>query len=371
MSPLKNRKILITAGGTGGHVFPAINYGLELEAKGAKVYFITDHRGLRVLKKAYPKTRPLYKIISLGVPYTSFHRIAYYLSLAGSLLWATVKAIYHIRKIRPDVIVGFGGYVSFPILSVGKTLRLPFFLHEQNAVAGQVNRMFAKHAEVVALTFPQTERLPDMEKTVLVKMPMVNPYTQKPRPKRGGTKFTLAIFGGSQGSHYISEISLKGIALLSPDLQARLHVDHQCRESDKVQCQEFYARHGISATITPFFQFPHQVYHQADLAVCRAGAGTLCELAEHKLPAIVIPFAAAKDNHQYKNALPFFKEGKIWLKEQKHLTTDKFKKLLEDLILYPNFLNIAQNQYEDYSNFSKNFCLITETYFLNGRDSGP
>jgi len=299
-----SRHFVVAAGGTGGHMVPAHVLAGELIARGHRVTLMTDARGLR-----FPglfegvATRIVESAVIGGRNPLGWLRMA-------ARVWrgrAEARAFMVAEQVA--AVVGFGGYPSLPPLLAAASLKRPTVLHEQNAVLGRVNRLLAGRASRIALSFEPTAWLAAtyVDKTVFTGLPVradiaaigATPYP----PTDGGIE--LLVTGGSQGASILSRVVPAAIGQLPPDVRARLRVTQQCRPEDVAAVRTAYAGQGTSAVLETYFaDFPARLA-AAHLVVTRSGASTMAELAAAGRPAILVPFAAATDDHQAANAATF------------------------------------------------------------------
>ncbi len=284
------RKILIAAGGTGGHLFPAQQLSEKLLKKGGCEVLFAGHK----LSNS--------SFLERGVPFqeissASLKKIVPFFVASARGFWQSIKLI---RRFRPDVVVGFGSFHTFPVLLAAVVLRKKIVLFEANCLLGKVNRLFAPMAAKLALQFPLPNARP---KSVYV--PLL-PWTVKQSlsvsTAEARTFFqldpallTILVFGGSQGAASINQIFPKAASLLKKE-----GLSFQVIHLTGKEGEAFYPNE-ISACVKPFEKEMHLAYAAADLAVCRSGAGTLAELIRYRKPAILIPFPFAADNHQAVN----------------------------------------------------------------------
>ena len=314
--------LIIGAGGTGGHMFPAAAFAEEMRSRGWQVGLISDDRGQRYGAKFPADWKAEVQAASPNMrkPWT----------LPGTALKlnAGVNAARAMtREKRPALIAGFGGYPAFPALAAGRREGVPLIIHEQNAVLGRVNRRFAAHAAVVASGFPRLDRLP----TDAEHMPIGNPVRapiaalrELPYPNAAGD-LNILITGGSQGSRILGEaIPLAICNHLPEDLKSRLVVTQQVREEQVADVVRLYANAGVTAEIDTFFTDMADRLAAAHFVIARSGAGTVSEIAAVGRPSILIPLAIAMDDHQAANAAA--------------LTDVGAADLMVEANLYPNLL---------------------------------
>lgn len=292
--------VIIGAGGTGGHMFPAAAFAEEMRSRGWQIGLISDDRGLRYGANFPADWKEEVKAASpnLRRPWT----------LPGTLLKLNAgigAAAKLMAARRPALVAGFGGYPAFPALAAARRRGVPILIHEQNAVLGRVNRRFAGHASVVASGFPRLDRLSGG----IVHVPVGNPVRapiaamrEAPFPDPTGP-LNILITGGSQGARILGEALPLAIANHLPDeIKSRLTVVQQVREEQVADVVQVYARAGITAEIETFFTDMPDRLAAAHLVIARSGAGTVSEIACVGRPSILIPLAIAMDDHQTANA---------------------------------------------------------------------
>jgi UDP-N-acetylglucosamine--N-acetylmuramyl-(pentapeptide) pyrophosphoryl-undecaprenol N-acetylglucosamine transferase len=292
------RTVLIMAGGTGGHVFPALAAARVLRERGYEPVWLGTQRGLEA--KLVPPQHIEIEWISVsglrGKGFATWLAAPFKLSLA---IWQSLQVM---RKHQPRVVLGAGGFASGPGGIAAWLLRRPLVVHEQNAVAGLTNRVLARLATRVLEGFPgsfgrgvKAERVGNPVRPEIV---AIAPPERRYAGREGRAR--LLVFGGSQGAARLNAVVPAALATI--DSASRPTVIHQAGERHLAQAQELYAKHGVQADVRAFIDDMAQTYAWADLVVCRSGALTVSELAAAGLPAIFVPFAAAVDDHQTLNA---------------------------------------------------------------------
>lgn len=333
--------IVLLAGGTGGHVFPAQIVGEGFEKKGIKVFLITDQRGVVYLKENSP-----FKIHVLKMQTGSFMK-----RLLG-ILKNTISVIKMLRYANPRLVVGFGGYPSAAGALAALFLRLPLCLHEQNAVLGRVNRFLAYFSKEIFLTFPKTQKLPPfLEKKIHIVGPLVRtqihkirksyPYAASKGLKNQSSKFQILILGGSQGSVDITENILKSLSFLPSQIKKHLFLTFQVPKILIEKAQKELDQVGISHEVSSFFQDIPLYFSKTHLLVARSGSSTVGESLATGCPTIFIPLPSAMDNHQMLNA-SFVAEGKGgWVISQNSELPQKMASLIRYLFENPQELQEA------------------------------
>lgn len=335
------RPIIIAAGGTGGHFFPAEALASELLRRGERVVLLTDARSGGLNSPVFARTEK-HVIAGAGLAGRGMGRaIKGALALARGILQA--RAL--LAHLQPKAIVAFGGYPSVPPVAatamLGRTR--PFVvLHEQNAVLGRANRFLHSFASLLALNFANTTRLPKKMKTAVVGNP-VRPaiarlYGQGYEPPGG--KVELLVMGGSLGAKVFSTLVPQALALLPEDLRTRLQVTQQCRADDLDSARDLLHQAGIQAELSPFFNDVAGLLKRAHLVVTRAGASSVAEIAVAGRPAIFIPLPGAIDDHQRANADALALEGGAVRLDQAGLTPAILAEEIETFLMNPERLKI-------------------------------
>jgi UDP-N-acetylglucosamine--N-acetylmuramyl-(pentapeptide) pyrophosphoryl-undecaprenol N-acetylglucosamine transferase len=326
--------IVLSAGGTGGHLFPAQALAGELARRGRRVVVMTDRRG-RNYDSAFPDAA-VEQVPSASFAGSVSARLLAPLRILAGVAVGFVK----LARIRPAAVVGFGGYPSLPVMSAAKLGGYPTIVHEQNAVLGRVNRRLAGRADAVAASLPLSRFTPKPSVRVVYTGNPVRPQAAKladaayAAPSADG-EIRLLIFGGSQGARALSELVPAAIVRLSPELRTRLYVTQQCRTEDIQRVRATYGAIGVRAELRTFFDDLPSHMAAAHLVVARSGASTVSELTAIGRPAILIPFPFATDDHQTANARVLEEAGAAWLVQQRDLTEAKLAAMLERILADP------------------------------------
>ncbi|HYM30560.1 MAG TPA: undecaprenyldiphospho-muramoylpentapeptide beta-N-acetylglucosaminyltransferase [Candidatus Cybelea sp.] len=325
--------IVLTAGGTGGHVFPAVALAAELRRRGRPLVLVTDRRGAGY-EERFPDTE--IHAVTAGTP--SGRGPLGRIVAIGEIAAGTWAARGLLKRIRPAAVVGFGGYPSLPAMLAATRLGLPTMLHEQNAVLGRVNRLLASRVAAIATSFAETAGIAAGErgKTSLTGNPVREavaavrelPYSA---PQPGGP-IRLLVLGGSQGARILSEVIPAALIQLPPNVRQRIRLTQQCRPEDLERVKTIYSDSGVSADLTTFIQDVPALLASVHLCITRAGASTVAELALAGRPAILVPFAAATDDHQTANAKSLVAAGGAWLMPEAKFNAASLRQTLETLI---------------------------------------
>lgn len=333
----RQRRVLIMAGGTGGHVFPALATADALRARGYAVEWLGTAAGIEA--DVVPKAGiPLHCIAVRGV--RGKGRLRQLLAPVGLLL-ALWQAFGVLRRVRPDAVLGMGGFASGPGGLMAWLLRKPLLIHEQNAVAGTTNRILARFATRVLQAFPRAFK--GQDRGEVIGNPVRGPILQLPAPSqrfadREGA-LRLLVVGGSLGAQAINELLPQTLALLPPE--QRPEVWHQAGRRNIEAAQAAYDAAGVDAKVVPFIERMDEAWGWADLVICRAGALTVSELAIAGVASILVPLPHAIDDHQTANA-GFLSEAGAGIRiAQRELTPQRLKELLAQLNSREQLLTMA------------------------------
>lgn len=318
--------VIIGAGGTGGHMFPAAAFAAEMRRRGWRVGLISDVRGLRYATDFPADWKEEVQAASPNMrrPWT----------LPGAFLKLN-RGIGEARRkmtaLRPALVAGFGGYPAFPALAAARRAGVPILIHEQNAVLGRVNRRFAKYAGVVASGFARLDRLGDGVRHEPVGNPVRVAVAAKrdvPYPDTDG-ELTIFITGGSQGARVLGEILPLALAnQLPPALRARLKVVQQVREEQLNEVRSIYDKVKLAYELKPFFDDMPERLAAAHFVIARSGAGTVSEIAAVGRPSLLVPLKIAMDDHQTANAGVLVEAGAADLVDEDNLYPNLIGELL-------------------------------------------
>ena len=296
------RLVLIAAGGTGGHLFPAQALANALARRDVTVDLATDARAapfardfpcrtIHVIPSSAVRGRdPLSLIVTAGI-------------IGGGI----TKSLLVFGQARPSVVVGFGGYPTLPPLMAARMRRIPTIIHEQNAVMGRANRLLAKRVTAIATGFKGIALGEELAAKATwvgnpVRPAVILASSQPYQPPQAGGPLRLVVFGGSQGARIMAEIVPPAISQLEPALWSRLHIVQQARAEDEEAAKKAYAERGVSAEVAPFFSDLPTRMAAAHLVIARSGASTVAELAAIGRPSILVPLPGALDQDQMANA---------------------------------------------------------------------
>lgn len=321
--------VIIAAGGTGGHMFPAVALGKELLARGQAVSLLTDDRGARYVPRELPMT-----LVSSGSPSGS---LAVRARGLAQLARGLIQSVRLVRRVRPVAAAAFGGYACVPPALAAAWARIPLLVHEQNAVIGRANRLVARYARKVALSFGDTEALPPAARgaCVVAGNPVRPGFAATVAayvPPGAGRPVRLLVLGGSQGARVFSDLLPAALATLPSELRGRVEVVQQCRPEDLERVREAYAAGGIAAELAPFFEDVAGRMEAAHLVVARAGASTVAELLLLGRPSLLVPYPHAVDDHQRANADRLAAAGAAIAVVQGELNAERLGQLLGDTL---------------------------------------
>jgi UDP-N-acetylglucosamine--N-acetylmuramyl-(pentapeptide) pyrophosphoryl-undecaprenol N-acetylglucosamine transferase len=339
----KNIRIITVGGGTGGHLFPAMALAEELNKRGYEAHLITDQR----CKSYIPENLNIKYCVIKAYPIRQgfIDRI----KSTFNILMSIIHSIFKLIIIRPKLVIGFGGYPVFPTLFAARILFIPILIHEQNCFLGKTNVLFAKVAKKIALSYANTENVPEecLSKTVITGNPIRENIKAVPSLRQNFKKndyFNILIFGGSQGAAFFTNLSINVIKLIfRSSANIKLSITQQAKKRDFFKLKRVYKKLGIKYEIAEFFYDMPEKYAQADLVIGRAGASTISELIFTETPSILIPFPEAMNNHQFYNAQFLEKRQAAWCYEQKNISpeilSDKIIKLYNKPFLRENARN--------------------------------
>jgi UDP-N-acetylglucosamine--N-acetylmuramyl-(pentapeptide) pyrophosphoryl-undecaprenol N-acetylglucosamine transferase len=338
--PTAPASVMLAAGGTAGHLFPAFALAQELARRDIVVDLITDIRGDK-FGADFP-ARQIYRVPAATLKGSSPLAAA---RTGYTLTRGTAAAFKLLGEVKPAAVIGFGGYPTFPPLLAAKLRRIPSALHEANAVLGRANRMLAKRVTAIATSF---DGVAGIEPGLVGKVRVTgNPvrdnvidWSQRAyNPPGPNGPFNLLIFGGSQGARYFSEAVPPALIALPEPVRRMLFVTQQAREEDVVSVTAAYQTAGIRALVAPFFKALPEEIAKAHVVIARAGAGTVSELTVIGRPAILVPLPHALDNDQLLNARRIEAAEAGWCLEQKSITTETLTAAIQQLLNDPALLS--------------------------------
>lgn len=336
------RLIVLAAGGTGGHVFPAEALARELMQRGHRLALVTDRRGdayggalgeidtHRIRAGGIAGKGPLAKIKSVA-----------------ELALGTLQARGLLKDLKPSAVVGFGGYASLPTVMAAGFAGISTVLHEQNAILGRANRLLAGRARAIAVSFPDSRGIPANAETKVTHtgMPVrtnILDVRDAPYPTFTDDKpFNILVLGGSQGARVLSEVIPEAMGRLPEKLRKRLDITQQCRPEDLENVRGTYKRLGVDAELASFFDDVPARLAASHLVISRSGASTVAELLAVGRPALLVPYRYAVDDHQSLNAHAVDEVGAGWLIPEADFTAESLASRLQSMFGMPMILEKA------------------------------
>ncbi|EAQ02935.1 N-acetylglucosaminyl transferase [Pseudooceanicola batsensis HTCC2597] len=325
--------LVMAAGGTGGHMFPAQALAETMLARGWRVKLATDARGARYTAGFPPQ-------VEIEVMSSATFARGGVVAKAGvpfRVAGGTLQAVARMMRDRPAVVIGFGGYPAIPAMAAATMLRLPRMIHEQNGVLGRVNQLFAKRVGLVACGTWPTE-LPEG----VTGLHTGNPVRAAVRERAGAGyippgdyPMSILVIGGSQGARILSDIVPPAIAALPLDMLRHIRVSHQARAEDQERVATFYAENGIDADVEPFFDDVPNRLSEAQLVISRAGASTVADLTVIGRPSILVPLAAAIRDEQTANARGLVRADAAVLMPESQFTVQNLAEHVEGVLSNP------------------------------------
>jgi UDP-N-acetylglucosamine--N-acetylmuramyl-(pentapeptide) pyrophosphoryl-undecaprenol N-acetylglucosamine transferase len=318
---------LVMAGGTGGHIFPGLAVAERLRERGWRVHWLGAPASMEQ-QLVPPRGFPFEPVAFGGVRGKSLGTLVL---LPLRLLKAFGQALQVVRRVKPDVVVGLGGYITFPGGTMGVAMGKPLVLHEQNSIAGMANKVLAGIADRVFTAFPGV--LPKARKVQWIGNPLRAAFTQYPGPaERFAGRFgplRVLVVGGSLGAQALNDVVPRALALIPPE--TRPVVVHQSGAKQIDALRANYSAAGVQAELVPFIDDMARAYADADLVICRSGATTVTEIAAIGAAALFVPFPHAVDDHQTTNARFLVDQGAGWLIQQRELNAEFLAEMLQKI----------------------------------------
>lgn len=379
----QNNRVFIASGGTGGHIMPARSLALELAKENYQTWLFGDSK-----YRGYIKKSDKFKSVIIGASQLEKKPLKLLIS-SIKISYGIAQSLLFILIYRPKFVVAFGGYATFPMLIAGVLTRAKIILHEQNAHLGKVNRIFAKYATKIALSFSNTTGISDKDhkKTILIgnlvrdeilelhKIPYQIPQKRiekkqdsAPNNRMGydiilasdfkkpdgefDDLFNILIIGGSGGAKIFSEILPKAFFNLSEDIKSRINIVQQCRAEALEQTFKQYEAFNLNVEIKPFFLDMPERIKKAHLVMARSGSSSIFEFCAAKKPMILIPFAKSADNHQEKNARFIEENGAAIVISESDFTINKASETLRNLIDNEEMLQKMSQAAANLTNFN-------------------
>ena len=334
--------VVLAAGGTGGHVFPAEALAAKLSSRGYQLALVTDRRGGDLSGRL--GELETHRVRAGGIAgKVVFARIL----SAIELTVGTVQAWFLLRRLKPAVVVGFGGYASVPTMLAAAYSGTKVAIHEQNAVLGWANRLLASRVETIATSFEKVSEIPENAKSNIIVTGMpVRPAVTTVRDRAypaisSEGDINLAVFGGSQGAHIFSVVVPDAMKRLDENLRRRIKITQQSRQEDIDLANSVYRTIGIEAELSTFFNDVPDRIADSHLVICRSGASSIAELTTIGRPAILVPYRHAVDDHQSRNAHAVDEVGGGWLIPEEAFTDVVLAERLAVLFATPRILENA------------------------------
>ena len=322
---MKKHSILIATGGTGGHIFPAMALKEKLEEKGSKVTLTADDKFARYHE--FDNNHIL--IPAKGFTSKSLKNILLTLFI---LFHGFLKAIYLIYKLNPGIVIGFGGYATYPTMLAAILFNKKIILHEANTVIGKANRMLLWRAKYLTTGFHKILGVKSKYKDKII-------YTGNPvrsnilnmKVSRSNKKLVILVIGGSQGAKIFSKMIPEMVTNLSEEVKERIFIYQQVKEEDVEILQDIYKKNKVACEIKSFFTDMNEKLAETSLVIARSGASTIAELIEIEVPGILIPLPSSADNHQYYNAKEMDDKNAGWLIEEGPNAQSSLRKLVKSI----------------------------------------
>lgn len=330
--------MVLAAGGTGGHIFPAEALAEKMIARGQRVVLVTDTRFAHFTSGALSEIEK--QTIHAGTVAGGF--VKKITGLMGLGL-GIVQAWHLLGKLQPMCVVGFGGYPSFPTVFAASLRGIPTVIHEQNSVLGRANRILADRVDHIATSFPDTQMLPDNARAVTMTgnpvRASVKALRDVPYPQlQADSPIHILVTGGSQGAAIFSQVVPAAVGMLPDGLRKRVKIDQQCRAPELESVRTAYGKMGVEANLASFFVDLPARLSACHMVIARSGASTVFELAVAGRPAILVPLPTSMDNHQYYNADAFEHAGGGWVMAQPGFTPSALSARLEAFLNAPDAL---------------------------------
>ena len=328
----EKKLIILTAGGTGGHVYPAEALAEELLHRGYRLALVTDSRGKDNYRGTLGKI-PNYAVMAGGMVGKS--ELTKLQSL-GKIFIGILQSCLILLRHKPACVIGFGGYASFPCAMAAVLLGIKLIIHEQNSVMSRTNRFLSKYAVLIAQSFKKVKHTPAGVKTVLTGMPVrqnIVELNKRGYPRPGANDpLQLLILGGSQGAKIFGQLLPSALSLLPPETAKRLKVYQQCNKDMKDDLKKIYKETSLNVTVSPFFENMAELYASTNVIISRAGASSVSEIAVAGIPSILVPLPTAADDHQTGNTHDLAAVGGAIVIPQTDFTAGKVANILTSLL---------------------------------------
>ena len=337
-------KLIIAGGGTGGHLFPGIAVAEEFLSRDPanEVLFVGTERGIEA--RAVPASG--YRLETISAAGIRGKGTLSQLKGAVMMVYGYAQSRKILKSFRPDMVLGVGGYASLPMVLAARGMQIPRFIHEQNAIPGQTNRLLARFASKVFITLEESARYFPSASTLLTGNPLrrqILDMVEKDSSSsakddvRSADDFRLFIFGGSQGAHAINAAMIEALPLVKKS-HSNVMITHQTGEKDCAEVTAAYRAAGLEAKVVPFIADMAEEYAKADLIICRAGATTIAEVTACGKACLFIPFPHAVDDHQRRNAEALLKKDACFMMLERELTGGALAGMIRTLAEDPNLV---------------------------------
>ena len=363
---LKGNLITLIAGGTGGHMYPAIAI-LEEIKKTSSIYFITDKRGYDYLTNNNTLiNQNNYEILILDIisPFKKglINKSKFlYLSISSFF-----KLIYFYFKYKPKTQIGFGGYTTILPCLIGRLFfKVEYFIHEQNAVMGRANRILEPFATTIFIPFEKIMPFKNVNKRIFSGTPIRKEIKSLKIKKRNNNKLNILVLGGSLGAKFFSVSLVNSFINLDPKVKQKLYISHQVINSEIKKVKQLYKLYNVISEVKPFFSNIEKYYKNTDLIICRAGGSTIAEILHLKIPSIIIPLKNSMDNHQEINS-KIINDNKLgWVIDENDFKKEDFIKLIEDIVtknLHLDKIKLNLEKYKNKNDREKNYESFNEIF---------
>ncbi len=330
------KRILIVSGGTGGHIYPGIALAEELRKRGAEIFFITKEKNKKIIDD--------YGFTSFAISGQGWGRkiSGGFFPFLAALFVSFIHSGKILIRIKPEIVIGMGGYLSFPALVLARLFGKRTLIYESNFYPGLANRCLALIIHQVAVAFEETKNYLSFAKKIItvgfpVRKEINTAYPRAEAIKRLGlveNRFTLLVFGGSQGAHFLNRLILEALPRLS-SWKNKIQFIHLTGEKDWPEIEAGYQKAGFIGKVLPYFAQMELAYAAADLVISRAGAATVAELIAVRKPAFLIPFSQAAEDHQTLNAQYLAGFGAAEIFSEKELSAEKISQQISNLASSP------------------------------------
>ena len=348
MQNIKKNMIAILAGGTGGHIFPAISCFLFIKNK-FDICVITDSRGSEYFNQIKKNKECNFHLIIVDSVSPYKRGLNQKLKFMLYAIISVLKSFYTFFKLKPNLLIGFGGYSTFFPCLIARMIGIKFIIHEQNAVMGRANKFLEKFAHISLISFENTFPKTNLKKRIFCGTPVRSEFFATKKNKltknKNKNKFNILIFGGSLGSEFFSKDLPEAFCKIDKNLLSKLQITHQIVRPKINEVKQKYRSHNITATVKSFFNNIHENYKNADLIICRAGGSTLAEIIVSKIPSIIIPFNNALDNHQLMNSKIISDNNLGWVINEKEFNIKYFNKIIKNLVLKEKIFANKQKEF--------------------------